>query len=319
MSADPTLADIGEFSLISQLVRSLTMPPFVSVGPGDDAAVYLVNGSSVTSVDMLVENVDFRKAWSSPSDIGRKSVAVNVADIEAMGAVPRAMVIALGLPSSTPVTWVKEFFAGMREESDKAHICLVGGDISQAEQITVSLTAIGETQGRQPIVRSGAHIGDIVAYRGRLGWAAAGLAALRRGFRSPRAVVDAQRHPDIPYGAGVEAAEAGATSMIDISDGLIADLYHVATASNVTIALEKALFTVDDPVATVSSALNIDPLDFLLNGGEDHALVATFPPDHLPENWQPIGTVIDPDPDGSAVIVDQTICSPTTGWQHFAS
>lgn len=314
----PTVGDVGEFGLIAQITRRLTMPPAVSVGPGDDAAVFLVNGSALTSVDMLVEGVHFRRGWSSPAEVGHKSVAVNVADLEAMGATPVTMVIALGAPADLPASWVKEFVTGVREEADLAGVALVGGDLATACDITISVTVIGETAGRGPVLRSGARAGQIVAVCGRLGWAAAGLAALNRGFRSPRAAVDAQRVPQVPYGAGRQAAAAGASAMIDVSDGLLADLGHIAEASSVTIDLDAARFTIADPVQTVAAAINADPLAFVLTGGEDHALVATFDPGQVPDGWDVVGQVIATEPEtGPAVLVDGKPWQGQQGWTHF--
>lgn len=319
ISPEPqTIGDAGEFGLISQITRRLTMPPAVSVGPGDDGAVFLVNGSAVTSVDLLIEGVHFRRDWSSAADVGHKCVAVNVSDIEAMGATPITMVIGLGAPADLPYSWVKEFMTGVREEAEAAGVALVGGDMSTAPQVVVSVTVIGETGGHAPVLRSGAKVGQVVAVRGRLGWAAAGLAALGRGFRSPRAAVDAQRAPQVPYGAGREAAEAGASAMIDVSDGLLADLAHIAEASQVGIDLESARFTIGDPVATVAAAINADPLGFVLTGGEDNALAATFDSGSVPADWDVVGTVIEADAEaGAQVLVDGATWESDAGWTHF--
>lgn len=316
-SPEPTtIGEVGEFGLISQITRRLSMPPAVSVGPGDDGAVFLINGSAVTSVDLMVEGVHFRRTWSSAADIGHKVVAVNVADLEAMGAEPVAMVIGLGAPAELEYSWVKEFMTGVREEAEQAGVALVGGDLVTARDITISVTVIGETAGREPILRSGARAGQVVAVRGRLGWAAAGLAALGRGFRSPRAAVDAQRVPQVPYGAGREAAAAGASSMIDISDGLLADLRHIAVASGVTIDLESARFSVGEPVSAVAAAINADPLGFVLTGGEDHALAATFDPGQVPQSWDVVGRVLEVD-DSPQVMVDGHEWDGEAGWTHF--
>lgn len=313
-----TVGEAGEFGLIGHLTRRLSLPTSVSVGPGDDAAVFLVNGSAVTSVDMLVEGVHFRRDWSSAEDVGRKAVAVNVSDLEAMGATPVAMVIALGLPSDLPFSWVKEFMTGVREEAELAGVALVGGDMSTARDVTISVTVIGETGGRPPVLRSGARAGQVVAVRGRLGWAGAGLAALGRGFRSPRAAVDAQRVPQVPYGAGRQAARAGASAMIDVSDGLLADLGHIVDASGVSIDLESARFTLAEPVKAVAAAINADPLGFVLAGGEDHALAATFEAGTVPGDWDVVGRVIDADPQaGSQVLVDGRPWEGQSGWTHF--
>lgn len=318
-TGDPqTISEVGEFGLISQVTRRLVMPPAVSVGPGDDGAVFLINGSAVTSVDMLVEGTHFRRDWSSAADIGHKAVAVNVSDIEAMGASPVAMVIGLGAPAETPISWVKEFMTGVHEEAELAQVALVGGDMTGAPQITISVTVIGETAGNGPVLRSGAKVGQVVAVRGRLGWAGAGFAALGRGFRSPRAAVDAHRYPQVPYGAGRQAAKAGAGAMIDVSDGLLADLGHIARASEVSIDLESARFQIGDPVQAVASALNADPLGFVLAGGEDHALAATFDAGSVPDDWDVVGRVLAADPEaGPQVLVDGALREGDAGWTHF--
>ncbi|GAA1396419.1 thiamine-phosphate kinase [Luteococcus peritonei] len=313
-----TLATTSEFGLIEQITQPLVMSPAVSVGPGDDAAVYLVNGSAVTSTDLLVEGVHFKREWSTAEQVGRKAVAVNVADLEAMGARPVAMVVALGAPGELATSWVREFSTGVRSEAEAAGIVLVGGDTTAARDITVCITVIGETAGRTPVLRSGAASGQVVAVRGRLGWAAAGLAALGRGFRSPRAAVDAQRCPQPPYGAGREAAEAGATAMIDVSDGLLADLGHIARASGMVIDLDSARVEVDEPVATVAAALGSDPLELVLGGGEDHALAACFEVGDVPDGWQVLGRVREPEQDEEVgVLVDGRVWQGQQGWQHF--
>lgn len=315
---EETIAQVGEFELIEQMTGKLIMPPAVSIGPGDDAAVFLVNGSAVTTVDMHVEGVHFRRDWSSATQIGRKVVAASVADLEAMGARPVAMVVAFGAPTDLPSEWVRDFTAGLLEEAQAAGIALVGGDISRAPQVVIAITAFGQTEGVAPVTRGGARPGDLVAVCGRLGWAAAGLAALARGFRSPRAAVDAHRLPQVPYGQGRRAADAGATAMIDISDGLLADLGHVATASQASIDLESTTLPVPDPVNAVAAAIGRPALEFILTGGEDHALVATFPPGDVPQDWLVIGRVLEAGEDGPRVTVDgEKYEAESLGWRHF--
>ncbi|MFL6097418.1 MAG: thiamine-phosphate kinase, partial [Blastococcus sp.] len=163
--------------------------------------------------------------------------------------------------------------------------------------VVISVTALGDLGGRAPVLRSGARPGDVVALAGRLGWSACGLAVLRRGFTSPIAAVAAHRRPAPPYAAGPAAAEAGASSMCDVSDGLLADLGHLAADSRVTVdldgrALERACLEPVGPLQQVGSALGVDPMAWVLTGGEDHALVATFPARGvLPEGWTAIGAV----------------------------
>lgn len=309
-----TIADTGEFPLINQITKSLVMPEAVTVGPGDDCAVYAIKGQAVTTVDMLVEDVHFKRSWSTGQDIGRKSVAVNVSDVEAMGARPLAMVIGMGCPSDTPVEWINDFMTGLRAEAEQAKVTLVGGDMTGAGKITICVTVIGECDGVAPVLRSGAKAGQQVAYTGRLGWSAAGLAALMRGFRSPRLAVDSHRHPQVPYGAGRQAAQAGAGAMIDISDGFLADIGHIAEASKVAIDLDSAAFPIDEPVASVAQATNTDPLVFVLTGGEDHALAATFDEGTVPDGWRVVGRVIAGEP---GVSIDGAAFGGPAGWTHF--
>lgn len=310
-----TIADLGEFGVIAHVTQGLDLPPAVSLGPGDDAAAFLVNGSAVVSTDILVENQHFRTSWSTPADVGRKAVAVNAADIEAMGAEPVAIVVAFACPDTLEAQWLREFTTGLRDEAAKAGLALVGGDVSRARDITVSVTAIGQTAGQAPITRAGAQPGDAIAVCGTLGWAGAGLAALQRGFRSPRAVVQLQRVPQVPYGQGRVAAQAGAHAMIDISDGLLADLGHIADASKVVLDIDTARFSIAEPLQAVASATGVDPLKFILTGGEDHSLAATFPLGQVPDKWQVIGRVLE---EGEpAVLVDGEPWEGAAGWDHF--
>ena len=204
------------------------------------------------SVDVLI-GVHFRRTVQRHRDRaqGHRSQRCRP---EAMGAIPLVVVIGFAAPGDLPVQWAREFMTGVREEADRAGVTLVGGDTSAARDISISATVIGQTGGVPVVSRSGAHAGQVVAFRGRLGYAAAGLAALGRGFRSPRAAVDAQRCPQPPYGAGHQAAQAGATAMIDVSDGLLADLGHIVRASDVAIDLDSGRSVIPDPVQAVAAA-----------------------------------------------------------------
>jgi thiamine-monophosphate kinase len=178
---------------------------------------------------------------------------------------------------------------------------VVGGDVVRSDNIVIAATALGDLQGRAPVTLGGARVGDIVAVTGRLGWAAAGFVVLGRGFRSPVQVVAAQRRPDVPYAAGPQAADLGATAMTDVSDGVVTEHGAIATASGVRIDLRSASLTIPPKLAEVGAALNVDPLTWLLTGGDDYALVATFPRDVvLPDGWESIGVVYD----GEGVRVD---------------
>ncbi|MDT7576766.1 MAG: thiamine-monophosphate kinase [Pseudonocardiales bacterium] len=315
MSDDrPTLGAVGEFGLIARVTRDRIQPASTLLGPGDDAAVVAASdGRVVATTDVLVEGVHFRLDWSTPEQIGRKAAAANLADVAAMGAVPTALLVGLAAPSDTPVETLSGLADGLWAEAGSVGAGLVGGDVVAAAELVLAVTALGSLEGRAPVTRAGARPGDVVALAGRVGWAAAGLAVLQRGFRSPGAVVGAHRVPQPPYAAGPEAARAGATSMIDVSDGLLADLGHVAAASGVVIDLRVP--DVPSRLAELGPALGIDPLSWLLTGGEDHALVATFPPDVvLPAAFAVIGAVGAGDP---AVLVAGRPFDGDAGWTHF--
>lgn len=322
-----TISDVGEFGLIAAIDRALAgqAAPGVEVGLGDDAAVVAAPGDGrvVVATDMLVEGRHFRRDWSSGRDVGAKAAAQNLIDIAAMGARGTTLVVALGVPADLPVPWVTDLYAGMREEAEAQGASIVGGDVVRCDRIVVSVTAIGDLGGAQPVRRGGARPGDVVAVAGRLGWAAAGLSILSRGFRTPRALVDAHRRPQPPYAAALAAAAGGATSMIDVSDGLVADLGHVARASGVGIDVDPTHLVVGEPVAAAAAAFNADPLTWLLSGGDDHAIAATFPADAaLPEGFVVVGTVREvadiPALAGPGVTVAGRVPLGGGGHDHFA-
>jgi thiamine-monophosphate kinase len=310
-----SVARTGEFGLIARVTARLEAGPSTLVGPGDDGAVVAVSdGRVVVSTDALVEGRHFRRDWSTGVDVGHRAAGANLADIAAMGAVPTALVVALCAPATLDVRWAEDLADGLGAEAAKTGASVVGGDMSSSPTLMLSVTALGDLHGVAPVLRSGARPGDVVAMAGRLGYAAAGYTVLSRGFRTPKVLVEAYRRPEIPYAAGPEAARRGATSMIDISDGLIADLGHVATASRVAIDLEKAAFDVPPQMRDAAQALGTDPFHWVLGGGEDHALVATFPEGTtLPDGFTPIGKVVD----GSGVTVDGKPHKGPAGWDHF--
>jgi thiamine-monophosphate kinase len=178
---------------------------------------------------------------------------------------------------------------------------------------------LGELDGRTPISRAGAQPGDIVAVCGRLGWAAAGVAVLGRGFRSPRVVVDAHRRPEPPYDAGPEAALLGVHAMVDVSDGLLADLGHIARASTVHIDVDPAAFAIDQPLKDVGAAIGVNPLSFILTGGDDNALAGCFSPDvDLPARWRIVGRVAAvEEPVQPVVTVGGAPYEAAPGYTHF--
>jgi thiamine-monophosphate kinase len=315
---DATLADVGEFGLIAELTAAFPQGEHVLVGPGDDAAVLRVRqGHVVVSTDLLVEGRHFRRDWSEAVDVGHRAAAQNLSDINAMGGVAHSLTIGLAAPVDLPARWAVDFAHGFAEECALVGASVVGGDVTRSSEIVLAVTVIGAVT-RKPVLRSGASPGDVLALCGRQGWAAGGLAILGRGFRSPRVLVDAYRRPQPPYAAGAAAAEAGATAMIDVSDGLVADARHLAADSGVCLDVRTAALDVPEPLHAVAAATGADPLTFVLSGGDDHPLLATFPAGTaLPEGWREIGAVTAPGQDGPAVTVDGEAYDGPAGWTHF--
>ena len=204
----PTLGELGELALIATMTADLPPAADVLVGPGDDGAVLAVAGPLVTSLDVLVEGVHFSLDWSERRDIGRKAVAVNVADIEAMGGGPRGWSSGFSAPRDLPVRWALDLAAGLRAECAAAGVSLLGGDITRPATSPSPSPCSGRSTAGAP------YAAPAPARRrrrrlGRTGWAAAGLAVLSRGFRSPRAVVEAQRVPRSPTARAPSPPEPG--------------------------------------------------------------------------------------------------------------
>ncbi len=326
------------------------------VGIGDDAAVLAApDGRVVASTDFLLEGRHFRRDWSSARDVGRKAAARSLIDVAAMGAVPTGLLAALAAPGDLPADWARDLAAGLAAECARAGASVVGGDTARASSVLLATTGLGDLAGRAPVLRSGAAPGDLVAVAGPLGHAAAGLALLSAGLYlpggatprdppdpggkpfppDPRGPPDphrqpgqgpAHQRPEPPYDAGREAAGLGATAMIDVSDGLLADLGHVAAASGVVIDVSSARLAPGDDLLAAARTLNLDltkrgstpeasrALAWVLTGGEDHALAATFPPRvALPPRWTVIGEVFA----GQGVLVDGQPWAGPAGWDHF--
>jgi thiamine-monophosphate kinase len=314
-----TLQGLGEFAVIDRLVRDRRQPDAVLLGPGDDAAlVSASDGRTVISTAVLVQDRHFRLDWSTPHDVGRKAIAQNAADIEAMGARATAFVVGFGAPGDTPAAQADALVDGMWDEAARVGAGSVGGDLVSCPQWVLSVTVLGDLDGRAPVLRSGAKAGSMIAVAGELGRSAAGYSLWDSNFEGGTAEFHElrRRHlvPQPPYGQGAAAAAAGAQAMIDVSDGLVADLRHVAEASGVGIDLSTAALGADrDALAAAGAALGADPWAWVLGGGEDHALVACFagPP---PPGWRVVGSVLD----GPArVLVDGAEWSGYAGWRSY--
>jgi thiamine-monophosphate kinase len=315
MTAAETLGEIGEAATLARIFPRLPAASAALVGPGDDAAVLAApDGRYVVTTDMMIHGPDFRLAWSTAHDLGWKAAASNLADVAAMGAVPSGLVVALAAPATTAVAFLEEFADGLRDGcAAMAPGCgVVGGDLSVSSTLTVAVTAFGDLEGRAPVLRSGARVGDVVAVSGVLGAAAAGLrllfsdgvangepdAAAAAQLRASHPEVVAQLAPTPPIADGRVAAIAGATSMIDLSDGLALDARRVAGASGVALDLSST---------AVGSRAALD-------GGEDHSLLATFPDDvPLPGGFRAIGRVVA----GVGVLIDGVRYDARGGWDPY--
>jgi thiamine-monophosphate kinase len=313
---DPTatVGEVGEFALIDALTPLFDQGEQVLVGPGDDAAVLRIRtGHVVVSTDLLVEGRHFRRDWVPAVDVGHRAAAQNLSDINAMGGRAHSLTVGMALPADLPVAWALEFAQGFAAECHAVGASVVGGDVTRGDQLVVAVTVLGACTV-SPVLRSGAEPGDVLALAGRQGWAAGGLAVLGRGFRSPRVLVEAYRRPEPPYDAGPEAADAGATAMIDLSDGLLSEAAHLARESGVAIDVRTSALEVPEPLHAVAAATGSDPLRYVLGGGDDHALLATFPSAQaVPEGWRVIGSVLE----GEGVTVDGSAWDGPTGWTHF--
>ncbi len=232
-----------------------------------------------------------------------------------MGADPTALFVGLGAPGDLPADWLDGLTDGFRDECALVGASVAGGDVVRSEKILLGVTALGDLAGRSPVTRSGARPGDVLAVAGRLGYAAGGLAALLAGREDPsfQEFVDAHRRPRPPYACGPAAAGLGATAMLDVSDGLLQDAGHLAAASGARVEIDPSALPVPDVLADAAAELGEDPLTWVLTGGEDHALLASFPPGvRLPDPWRFIGKIT---PGEGVQVTGRT--EVAGGWDHF--
>ena len=311
-----TIGELGEDALIAAFAPRLPTTDVELLGPGDDAAVLSVDGNLVVSSDVLVEGRHFRRDWSTGEDVGWRAAVQNLADIDAMGAVPTALQVTLAAPPETPVGWVLAFADGLRLACEPHGVGVVGGDLSGSNEIHVGVTAIGETHGIDVVTRADAVAGDVLAVSAPLGAAAAGYALLAASMDDGGEAVALFRRPRPFIGAGLEAALRGATAMMDISDGLIRDAGRIARASEVGIEINSQAVPIHLAAVAAARTLGIDALPFALTGGEDHHILATFPTTGaVPTGWTVIGgtTALH-----EGVRVDGEV-PRAQGWDHFGA
>ncbi|MDO4241386.1 MAG: thiamine-phosphate kinase [Microbacteriaceae bacterium] len=369
----PTVAEFGEQKTIAKIVACLQGATAAVAGPGDDCAVLRHRGDTVITSDTMVEGSDFRRDWHTPFALGWKLAATNLSDVVAMGARPTALTVAITCPGDTRVEALCEIARGLTVacEALAPGCAVVGGDIAAGQQMVCAVTAVGEMGERQPVLRSGAKPGDIVAYAGSLGRSGAGLARLYALATECKLSVaeavklwhehptDMRAHlmPSPPIGAGIAAAEAGASAMLDVSDGLAIDAARIAKASGVSLnlfseqimGLNEVSETKPEITKEVISGLlkeaadceistddgatdrafflqknqkneldeTAPTLDQRLHGGEDHGLLACFPQGQIASGFTPIGEVLATVP-GVPLLLDGKPHTPR-GWDSIAS
>ena len=313
MSAD---LESSEQQMVERLQRlfAVNFPAGIEVGIGDDAAVLTgIKNKLVATTDMAVEDIHFRTAWSSPFQIGAKLATANLADLFAMGATPKYLLVAAALPNKVAADFIDELAKGIRSVADKFEVAVVGGDLSQAEKIALSITAFGELEGK-PITRGGAKVGDHIYVTQLPGLSAAGLAILGRGLNRPRYVVEAHLNPKLE--APTDLIKV-ATAMCDISDGISVDAANIARASKVNVALDRNLISSASSfpdLAELATELSEDVFSWILNGGEDHFFLATVnPKDARSELGVKIGEIVTGD--GKVLLDNQEV--KRAGYQHF--
>ena len=306
----------SEAGLIARL-RDLFHTSFqtqVQVGIGDDAAVIKSsNNKLVATVDMAVEDIHFNKKWSTPFQIGAKLTTANLADIFAMGAIPKYLLVAAGISELNNSETVTELAKGIRSVADKFEVTVIGGDLSKSEKMTLSITALGELSD-QPILRSGARVGDLIYLSSLTGLSAAGLAILNRELDRPRYVVEAHLNPKL---VAPEKLIKVATSMCDVSDGLATDAAHLSHASNVNFNLSKDLISQAadfKDLAELAKELNEDVFDWILTGGEDHFFLATVGKENESNE---LGIQIGSVGKGEGKLLLDGVEIKKTGYQHF--
>jgi thiamine-monophosphate kinase len=264
---------MGEFELLARIRERLPEPGSrVRLGSGDDAAVVVPGGATATSVDALVDGVHFRRAWSSLKQIGGKALGAALSDLAAMGAEPGEAYVVLGVPADLDEDGCLELLDGIAKVAAETGTTLAGGDVTRAPVLTLSITVVGHAPSAGDFVRrAGARAGDALVVTGELGGAAAGLLSLEAKEERPE-LIARLLEPKPRLAEGRMLAKAGATAMIDLSDGLGGDANHLAQASGVGLRIDATALPLADGVTDLTVAVS---------GGEDYELLATIPPDRI--------------------------------------
>lgn len=333
--------ELTEIELVRAIRKVLSgRAPGVVVGVGDDAAVIDPRPHpAVLTTDMLVEGVHFEIGVTSANDLGHKAVTVNVSDVAAMGGSPRFALAAVAVPPRLEASWVMELYGGMRQAATDYGMSLIGGDTSRGDRVVLSVTVIGEVGSGREVTRAGAKPGDALVVTGTLGGAAGGLWVARakhesqsEALSSPwgRALVAMHERPNARVGEGQTLAAAGATAMMDLSDGLSLDLSRLCEESACGARVRLEAIPLAEGLEELRDLMDPEPLDLALHGGEDYELLATLPRDVvertrevMQERFRTPLTEIGEITAGREIVAigDDGAEDPLEpkGWDHFAS
>lgn len=339
LEASETIKALGEFGLIARLTAGLATRPDVLVGVGDDCAVLDLGGDLVTlaTCDALLDGEHFLRDVATPEQIGRRAMAVNLSDIASMGGWPRCALISLLLPADLPTIFMDGVYRGLRAEAEQYGALIVGGNITGSATFGIDITLLGQARRGQALLRSGARPGDALLVTGALGEAAAGLhLLLHPELDAPASIADRLKSaqlapvPRVPEGR-LLATTGAVTAMLDISDGLAADLGHLCEQSGVGARLDTAALPIPDAVRAAARLAGQSALDWALFGGEDYQLLFTAPPAAVPRLIETlwiatgtpvtaIGEILPPEAGLTLRARDGSIKPlPPRGWDHLRS
>ena len=311
----------GELEVIRRITARAGMRAGVRVGIGDDAAV--LDDGTVLALDMVVDGVHVRRTTHSPGDIGHTALAVNISDIAAMGAVPVAALVGLGLPAEVGADEVDSIYEGIEAVAEQAGMSVVGGDVTTSPVLSLSVCVLGRmADGVPPVLRSGGRAGDVLVVTGPLGCSAAGLMLLEDpsadwDVTERDALIRSHRRPIPLVADGLHLAEAGATAMLDISDGLLLDADRLARASGLRAEIDLDAIPRGAGVDAVASRHGADPAILAATGGEDYQLLAAIPAGTgLEPHLTVVGRLV-PGPPGVVALRDGVDVTPARlGWEH---
>ena len=331
------VSDLGEFGVI-QHIRNLIAQrngiqnaPFdykLLVGVGDDTAAWRgTDAIELATTDTMVEGVHFTRSTTPWYDVGWKIMTANVSDIAAMGGLPLYAMVTLGLPSSTLLGNIDELYTGILDMAGEYQFSIVGGDLVRSPIAFITIALTGVTQAN-PMLRSEAHPGDLVAVVGHLGSSAGGLSVIMKGLgldqKRLEVLVEAHRKPRPYLQHGMILAQKGVRASIDVSDGLVDDIAKLCQASQVSARIRADQVPIDQ---LLKQTFPNDHLRLALNGGEDYAIIFTAPPQlmrevmlHLPLPKAVIGNIFEGN-SGEVTILDASgteIPLPQRGWNHYS-